>query len=111
AIDGGNSKMDVALVADDGRVLACANGPGASAQTVGLPAALRAIDGLVTRAAESAGFNLRDTRPLALHTAAYLAGVDIPQEQKAMDDALRERRWSLTTTVDNDTFAIFRAGT
>jgi N-acetylglucosamine kinase-like BadF-type ATPase len=111
AIDGGNSKMDVALVADDGRLLACANGPGASAQTVGLPAAVRAIDALVTRAAEAAGLNPRDAGPLARHTAAYLAGVDIPQEQKAMDDALRERNWSLTTTVDNDTFAIFRAGT
>lgn len=111
AIDGGNSKMDVALVAEDGRLLACVNGPGASAQTVGLPAAARAIDQLVLRAASSAGIDIETDAPFARHTAAYLAGVDTPQEHKAMDDALRERGWSATTTVDNDTFAIFRAGT
>ncbi len=111
AIDGGNSKMDVALVADDGRVMACANGPGASAQTFGLPAAVAAIEALVTRAMGAAGITADPGEPIARHTAAYLAGVDIPQEQAAMDDALRQRGWSATTTVDNDTFAIFRAGT
>jgi N-acetylglucosamine kinase-like BadF-type ATPase len=111
AIDGGNSKMDVALVAADGRLLSCVNGPGASAQTVGLAAALTAIGRLVARAAESAGITPDGAKPFARHTAAYLAGVDTPQEQKAMDDALRERGWSVTTAVDNDTFAIFRAGT
>jgi N-acetylglucosamine kinase-like BadF-type ATPase len=111
AIDGGNSKMDVVLVADDGALLACVNGPGASAQNVGLPAAVRAIDRLVRRAASSAGLGIDASTPLARHIAAYLAGVDTPQEQTAMDGALRGRGWSLTTTVDNDTFAIFRAGT
>jgi len=111
AIDGGNSKMDVALVAADGRPLSCVNGPGASAQTVGLAAALTAIERLVGRAADDAGITLDAAKPFARHTAAYLAGVDIPQEQKAMDDALRARGWSVTTAVDNDTFAIFRAGT
>lgn len=111
AIDGGNSKMDVALVAADGRVLANVTGPGANAQTVGLPAAVETIRTLVTRAASSAGISARDGEPFACHTAAYLAGVDIPQEHQAMDDALRAFGWSQTTTVDNDTFAIFRAGT
>jgi N-acetylglucosamine kinase-like BadF-type ATPase len=111
AIDGGNSKMDVALVADDGRVLSCVTGPGASAQTVGLDAALAAIEQLVLRALRSAGITRRPEAPFARHTAAYLAGVDIPQEQRAMDGALRARGWSATTMVDNDTFAIFRAGT
>ena len=111
AIDGGNSKMDVALVATDGRVLGCANGPGANAQTVGLAAAVETIRQLVARAAAAAGLTVRDGEPFARHTAAYLAGVDIPQEQQAMDDALRGFGWSSTMTVDNDTFAIFRAGT
>lgn len=111
AIDGGNSKMDVALLAADGRVLCSVTGPGANAQTVGLPAAVQAIRHLVTRAASAAGLTIRNGEPFARHTAAYLAGVDIPQEQRAMDDALRGFGWSVTTTVDNDTFAIFRAGT
>ena len=111
AIDGGNSKMDVALVAADGRVLSRVTGPGANAQSVGFAAAIEAIRRLVARAAADAGLTVGDGEPVARHTAAYLAGVDIPPEHKAMDDALRAFGWSLTTTVDNDTFAIFRAGT
>ena len=36
AIDGGNSKTDVALVADDGTLLASARGPGINAHDVGV---------------------------------------------------------------------------
>jgi len=111
AIDGGNSKTDVALVAADGRLLARAVGPGAPAPTVGMDTTIRVLGGLVARAATEAGLAAGSDRPLALHTAAYLAGVDIPAEQAAMDAALRAQRWSLTAGVDNDTFAIFRAGT
>ena len=111
AIDGGNSKTDVALVAADGRLLARAVGPGAPAPTVGMDTTIEVLGGLITRAAADAGLATGGDRPLALHTAAYLAGVDIPAEQTAMDAALRAQRWSLTTGVDNDTFAIFRAGT
>src|SRR5215472_13931393 len=47
AIDGGNSKTDVALVADDGTVLAALRGPGASHQEHGVDGAVRVLDGLV----------------------------------------------------------------
>jgi N-acetylglucosamine kinase-like BadF-type ATPase len=111
AIDGGNSKTDVALVAEDGAVLARTRGPGAPAPTVGMETSIRILSELVSRAAHEAGLSLDGPTPLARHTAAYLAGVDIPQEQSAMDAALRAQGWSATTGVDNDTFAIFRAGT
>ena len=108
AIDGGNSKTDVALVSAEGDLLARRRGRHALAAEIGMPAALRVIGELVEQAAEDAGLR---SRPLALHTAAYLAGVDIPQEQDEMYVALCAQGWSTTVTVDNDTFAIFRAGT
>jgi N-acetylglucosamine kinase-like BadF-type ATPase len=111
AIDGGNSKTDVALVAADGTLLARTRGPGVPAPTVGIDTALRVLGELVSQAAHAVGLSPDGPVPLARHTAAYLAGVDIPQEQLEMDAALRAQRWSVTTHVDNDTFAIFRAGT
>lgn len=119
AIDGGNSKTDVALVADDGRLLGRSRGPGAPAPTVGLDNAIALMRRLIGEAAAEAdtefGTALRSQidagRPIARHVAAYLAGVDIPPEQVAMDAALHAQGWSDSVSVDNDTFAIFRAGT
>ena len=111
AIDGGNSKTDVALVAANGRLLGRSRGPGAPAPTVGLDNATGLMRELITEAAADAGIAFDGARPIAHHTAAYLAGVDIPQEQVTMDAALRAQGWSETVAVDNDTFAIFRAGT
>lgn len=110
AIDGGNSKTDVALVGVDGDLLGRARGPAALAPAIGMDAALRIVGGLVDEAAHEAGLS-RHTGLLAQHTSAYLAGVDIPQEQVAMHEALLKQAWSRTVGVDNDTFAIFRAGT
>jgi len=110
AIDGGNSKTDVALVSVEGDLLARARGRAALAPQIGMDAALQIIGGLVDEAAHDAGLT-RGTGALAQHTSAYLAGVDIPQEQVAMHEALLAQAWSSTVGVDNDTFAIFRAGT
>jgi N-acetylglucosamine kinase-like BadF-type ATPase len=110
AIDGGNSKTDVALVAGDGTVLARSRGPRALPEVSGMAGSLRIIGELVTKAAHDCGMT-REHAPVAQHTAAYLAGVDIAAEAAAMHDALSAQGWSATTTVDNDTFAVFRAGT
>jgi len=45
------------------------------------------------------------------HLAAYLAGVDLPEEAAAIREALHAKGWSDTAVVDNDTFALLRAGT
>ena len=110
AIDGGNSKTDVALVAGDGTVLARSRGPRAVPEVSGMAETLRIIAELVTRAAHDCGITLDDA-PIARHTAAYLAGVDLPSEEAQMHAGLSAQGWSATTKVDNDTFAIFRAGT
>ena len=49
AVDGGNSKTDIALVADDGRVLAFVRGPTSSHQAVGLERGMDQLVGLVVR--------------------------------------------------------------
>ncbi|MER7011451.1 BadF/BadG/BcrA/BcrD ATPase family protein [Saccharopolyspora sp. NPDC000359] len=109
AIDGGNSKTDVLLVADDGTVLASVRGPGASPQHVGVQRSMDALAALATEATAQAG--LPAGPPFARHTAACLAGADLPREEAELHRAIAERDWSETLAVDNDTFALLRAGT
>jgi N-acetylglucosamine kinase-like BadF-type ATPase len=109
AIDGGNSKTDVMLVNGSGAVLGRARGIGASPQTVGVRQSLDVFQLLVSEAAAQAGTPL--SPPFATHTAAYLAGADLPSEEEALERALTERGWSQSIAVGNDTFALLRAGT
>ncbi|MEV0680871.1 BadF/BadG/BcrA/BcrD ATPase family protein [Actinosynnema sp. NPDC050436] len=109
AIDGGNSKTAVALVDLDGRVLAQVRGPGASPQNVGLARSLEVFEELARAAARQAG--LPADEPIAAHTAAYLAGADLPKEEHDLRAAIERRGWSGSTVVGNDTFALLRAGT
>jgi N-acetylglucosamine kinase-like BadF-type ATPase len=109
AIDGGNSKTAVMLVDADGAVLAQVRGPGASPQNVGLGRSLEVFQGLAHEAARLAG--LSPDEPIARHTAAYLAGADLPREEEDLKRAIEARGWSETTVVGNDTFALLRAGT
>ncbi|MBO0775691.1 MAG: hypothetical protein J2P34_05205, partial [Actinobacteria bacterium] len=55
AIDGGNSKTDVALVAADGTVLARQRGGGTNPQNLGDDEAMTRLDNLVRAAAQAAG--------------------------------------------------------
>ena len=47
AVDGGNSKTDVALLNVRGSVLAALRGPGSSPHMLGLEGALHLVDGLI----------------------------------------------------------------
>lgn len=115
AVDAGNSKTDVALVAADGRVLGAARGGGFQPPVVGVGPAVAALAEIVERAAADAGFDVReggsdDGRPLAAYTSACLANADLPVEEQRLETAVHERGWALTTRVANDTFAILRSG-
>jgi N-acetylglucosamine kinase-like BadF-type ATPase len=55
AVDGGNSKADVALVAADGTLLAAVHGPSISHQAMGLEPGMANLRALVARAAAEAG--------------------------------------------------------
>ncbi|TCP55051.1 N-acetylglucosamine kinase-like BadF-type ATPase [Tamaricihabitans halophyticus] len=109
AVDGGNSKTDVWLVDDYGQPLARVRGPGSSPQSLGIPASLGVIEELASTAARRAG--LPEDGPYARHTSAYLAGLDLAEEEDAYLAKLRERNWSTSAAVGNDTFALLRSGT
>lgn len=103
AVDGGNSKTDVALVDDDGTVLAHARGPLSSPHHLGLAGCLDVLQRLV----DEAGLDGRQ----ADIAQVLLAGVDFPEEEEELQAALDARQWAATTHVGNDTFAVLRAGT
>jgi N-acetylglucosamine kinase-like BadF-type ATPase len=103
AVDGGNSKTDVALVAADGSLLATTRGAGMR-HADRLAEWLDVLAGLVGQVRRQAG------GPVARHISACVANVDLPQEQERTEAALRARDWSTTAAVVNDTFAVLRAG-
>ncbi|MDJ0340085.1 BadF/BadG/BcrA/BcrD ATPase family protein [Streptomyces sp. H10-C2] len=109
AIDAGNSKTDVAIVAADGTVLGTARGGGFQPPVVGIGAAVAVVAGIVARAAAAAGLAFGEG-PLTEHTSACLANADLPVEEQELELAVHAKGWSLSTRVANDTFAILRAG-
>jgi N-acetylglucosamine kinase-like BadF-type ATPase len=114
AIDGGNSKTDVALVAGDGTLLASARGPGINAHVTGVDQTVLILDAVVKQAAAQLDRRHRgDGVPsgwIAQHTVACLANADLPEEEVEHAAAVQAQGWSATATVINDTFAILRAG-
>lgn len=106
AIDGGNSKSDLALVAADGALLASVRGPG-MASAASLDVTLPLLSTLIGQARQQAGLA---GLPVARHLSACVANADLPEEQEKLSAALRAQGWSETTAVANDTFAVLRAG-
>jgi N-acetylglucosamine kinase-like BadF-type ATPase len=111
AIDGGNSKTDVALVAADGSLLGTARGSGAtSAEKAAVEAWLDELASLIEQSQQQAGKAGKTGYPVAGHISACVANADLPEEVDRLAEALRARRWSATTQARNDTFAVLRAG-
>jgi N-acetylglucosamine kinase-like BadF-type ATPase len=108
AVDGGNSKTDVALVREDGVVLASGRGPAFIPQSAGVAAAIDVI-GETAQALRGDGLD-RPAPPYADHVAAYVAGADLPIEEERLRDELLARGYGGTVAVGNDTFALLRAG-
>jgi N-acetylglucosamine kinase-like BadF-type ATPase len=103
AVDGGNSKTDLALVGADGSLLAHARGPLSSPHHLGLDGCLDVLQELVDRA----GLNGRRAEVAQV----LLAGVDFPDEEERLHEAVASRGWAERVRVGNDTFAVLRAGT
>ena len=82
AIDAGNSKTDVAIVAADGTVRGTARG----------------------------GSGIDGEGPVARHVSACLANADLPVEHEALESAIVAQGWGGSIEVFNDTFALLRAG-
>jgi N-acetylglucosamine kinase-like BadF-type ATPase len=111
AIDGGNSKTDVALVAEDGTLLASARGPGINAHVTGIDQTALILDAVVKQAVAQLDRRHRVCSGwVARHTVACLANADLPEEEVEHAAAVQAQGWSATAMVVNDTFAILRAG-
>jgi N-acetylglucosamine kinase-like BadF-type ATPase len=106
AVDGGNSKTDLALVRDDGAVLALVRGGMSSPHHIGLDGSVELLQGLYDEARAQAGI----TGPVDV-AQLLLAGLDFPTEERALLGALSGRGWAPRISVGNDTFAVLRAGT
>lgn len=130
AVDGGNSKADVALVGADGKLLAAIHGPSISHQAVGLEAGITNLRELAAEAAaaagqaDAAGGNIggRDTaagtEPRAgagarvARLGVYcLAGADYPSDVKLLTRAIEDLGLTDEVVILNDTFGALRAGT
>jgi N-acetylglucosamine kinase-like BadF-type ATPase len=108
AVDGGNSKTDLALVTRDGAVLSLVRGPLSSPQHLGVEGCIAVLERLLAEAVGDAGVE----GPRVAEVAELLmAGVDFPVEEEALREAVAERGWASRVHVGNDTFAVLRAGT
>jgi N-acetylglucosamine kinase-like BadF-type ATPase len=109
AVDGGNSKTDVALVAQDGRVLAAVRGSTTSHQVVGIEAGMTRLVALAETAAAGAGLDAA-ARPLATIGVHAVAGADYPPDVRLLERALRRAGLTDEVIVVNDCIGALWAG-
>jgi len=103
AVDGGNSKTDVALVADDGALLAAVRGPTVSHQAVGLDEGMSRLERLAGEVGASVD-RPADVGVFALAGADYASDVRLLRRGIELLGIVRE------VVVVNDTMAALRAG-
>jgi N-acetylglucosamine kinase-like BadF-type ATPase len=107
AVDGGNSKTDLALVREDGALLALVRGGNSSPHHIGLDGTIALLERLHGEARAQAA--IEDGARAAVGQL-LLAGLDLPVEEERLHDAVAGR-WAERLSVGNDTFAVLRAGT
>ena len=104
-IDGGNSKVDVALADARGNLLGAVRGPSISHQAVGLDTGMARLAELATR--------LTDQADVARHAdlvVATVAGADYPEDVRMLERAFARLDLGGEVVVLNDTFGALRAG-
>jgi N-acetylglucosamine kinase-like BadF-type ATPase len=106
AVDGGNSKTDLAIVDIDGTVLAAVRGPGSSPHHLGITGSVERIGALYDQALAAAR-----RRERCVVGVFMLAGVDLNGEEEELHVALSKQPWVDRALVRNDTFAVLRSGT
>lgn len=102
AVDGGGSKTDALALSLDGEVLGRASAGTSSPHFIGLAASVAVVDALVR---ELAG------HVVPAHVGVYLSGLDLESEVADYTAALAGLPWAASVTVENDLFALLRAGT
>lgn len=110
AVDGGDSKTDVALLDRRGLVLGATRVKGSGHAGLGRIEALDTIDAAIRSASRDFGLN-PDGRPIAEVGVYCLAGADLPVDDRRIGRDVTRRGWTAKNLVRNDTFAVLRAGT
>jgi N-acetylglucosamine kinase-like BadF-type ATPase len=100
-VDAGNSKTELVVAGLDGRPAAYVRGPGSNVHGLGVDRMVERLARLVERAR---------LEPPADHGAFFLCGVDIPADIEELTEAVGRTGWVREATVDNDSFALLRAG-
>jgi N-acetylglucosamine kinase-like BadF-type ATPase len=110
AVDGGNSKTDLALVRSDGTVLSLVRGPLSSPHHLGVDGSIDVLQSLFAEACSEAGL-ARTNGPIAAAGQLCMAGVDFPSEERELERRVSALQWATTTAVANDTYAVLWSGT
>ncbi len=110
AFDGGSTKTDAVLVSSSGSVLGRARVGPSNHQLVGIDGMLGALAEAVSTVLEDAHLPDR-TGPVCSTGVFCLAGLDLPVDEEKLAPAIREKGWTSTSILRNDTFAVSRAGT
>jgi N-acetylglucosamine kinase-like BadF-type ATPase len=111
AVDGGNSKTDVALLDESGTVLSAVRGPTCAPIHVGLDGAVRCLDELISQALATSGLPSVDAGRQASAGVFALAGADLPHEEAELLEVVSSAGWVERAVVRNDAFALLRSGT
>ncbi len=109
AVDGGGSKIDAALLRNDGAVLGAARIRTQDFDENGGPHHMGQVLDAVTGACRDAG--LDTAYPVADLGVYCLAGADLPADDRKILRWLRREHLTQESVVRNDTFAVLRAGT
>ena len=105
AVDGGNSKTDLVLLAPDGSVLATGRSGPFQPHLTDAVNAVASMSSAIGEVFAEAG------HPRVLEVSAYLANADLVVETEAIEAAIVAQGWGEHVRVENDTFAMLRAGT
>ena len=105
AVDGGNSKTDLALVARSGALLALVRGPTISHQQVPIGTAMERLAALVREAQRASGV----AGPAEIGSFC-VAGADFPADVRTLTAAIESAAVARRIAVRNDALAALRAG-
>ena len=105
AVDGGNSKTDLALVSRGGDLLALVTGPTTSHQQIPMDEAMDRLAALAAEAAGQAGSSLP-----AILASFCVAGADYPGDVSALRHAIEASGVGDAVRVRNDGYGALRAG-
>jgi N-acetylglucosamine kinase-like BadF-type ATPase len=100
-VDGGNSKTELLVATTEGDPVAYVRGVGTNSHGIGAAGVIAVVGGMLAHAR-------LDERPG--HGVFFLCGADVPSDIAELTEAVEGAGWVDAARIDNDTFALLRAG-